>query len=348
MDRFLRACRGQAVDRTPVWFMRQAGRYQPEYRRLRERYTLYEICRQPELCATVTRLPVEKLGVDAAILFSDITVPLQAIGVPVALKEDVGPIIDPPFRDAAAIKRLRALSAEEDVPYVLDAIRLLRRTLEVPLIGFTGGPFTLASYLVEGGPTRRFIETKRMMYQAPGLWHDLMARLARLAVGFLRAQVCAGAQAVQIFDSWIGALSPEDYRTYVLPHSRAVFAGIADLGVPSIHFGVGTSGLIELMREAGGDVIGIDWTLPLSAAWQRLGDGVALQGNLDPALLLGPPELLERRALALLREVGRRPGHIFNLGHGVLPQTPVSALQRLTDVVHGFEIRESEESKINV
>lgn len=334
MDRFLRACRGEPVDRTPIWFMRQAGRYQPEYRRIRERHTFFEICRRPELCAQVTSLPVDQLGVDAAILFSDIMTPLVAIGVPVVLKEDVGPVLDPPMRSAAAIGALRALEPEEDVPYVLESIRLLRRRLKVPLIGFAGGPFTLASYLIEGGPSRKFLETKRLMYCAPDLWHELLAKLAQIVTAFLRAQVAAGAQAIQLFDSWAGALGPEDYRTYVLPHSRAVLSAVANLGVPRIHFGVGTAGLLGLLREAGGDVIGIDWAVSLAEAWERLGPGVAIQGNLDPALLLGPAALAEERARSILAEAGGRPGHIFNLGHGVLPATPVAALQRLVETVH--------------
>ncbi len=337
MDRFLRACWRQPVDRTPVWFMRQAGRYQPEYRQLREKFSIGEICRTPELCTQVTLLPVEQLGVDAAILFSDIMVPLQAIGIPVVIQENVGPVLNQPLRTPADVARLRPLEPEEDVPYVLEAIRLLRRELKVPLIGFAGAPFTLASYLIEGGPTRQFVETKRLMYGAPELWHELMSRLADLVVTFLRAQVAAGAQAVQLFDSWVGCLSPQDYQAFALPYSRRILQALADCGVPRIHFGVGTASLLPLMRAAGADVVGVDWTVPLDEAWERVGTDVAIQGNLDPAVLLGPPEWVEQRARDVLARAGGRPGHIFNLGHGVLRQTSPSALRRLVDVVHAYQ-----------
>ena len=333
-DRFLRACRLEPVDRTPVWFMRQAGRYQAEYRSLRERYTLLEICREPELCAQVTALPVRQLGVDAAILFSDIMVPLGPMGIDYELKENVGPVIENPVRTLRDVQALRPLEPAEDLPYVLETIRLLVRELDVPLIGFAGGPFTLASYLIEGKPTRTFIETKTLMYSEPTVWHQLLQRLTDGVVRHLRAQVEAGAHALQIFDSWVGALDPWDYRTYVLPHMRRLFAQTADLGVPRIHFGVGAGHLLPLMREAGGEVIGVDWRVPLPVAWEQVGEGVGLQGNLDPVLLFSPEETLKARVGAILESVRGRRGHIFNLGHGVLPKTPPDALKRVVEWVH--------------
>jgi len=333
-DRFLRACHRQPVDRTPVWFMRQAGRYQPEYRQLRERYSLLEICQSPELCAEVTLLPVRRLGVDAAILFADIMLPLGPMGVRFRLQEGLGPVVETPIRRAQDIERLRPLEPETDLPFVLKAIKLLRGELKVPLIGFAGAPFTLASYLIEGGPSRNFIQTKTFMHQEPALWDRLLERLTAAVVQFLKAQVRAGAQALQVFDSWVGCLGPADYRTYVLPHMRRLFAGLREVSAPIIHFGVGTGGLLELMQEAGGDVLGIDWRVRLDRAWQRLDYRMAIQGNLDPAALLGPWELMEQRALEILAQADGRPGHIFNLGHGVLPQTPPDRLRRLVELIH--------------
>lgn len=335
-DRFLRACRREPVDTTPVWFMRQAGRYQAEYRALRERYTLLEICRRPELCAQVTRLPVEQLGVDAAILFSDIMVPLGPMGVEYELKESVGPIVARPIAGMADVARLRPLEPEETLAYVLETIRLLVRELPVPLIGFVGGPFTLASYLIEGQPTRTFVKTKAMMYGQPAVWHALLERLTDMAVRYLRAQVRAGAHAVQVFDSWVGCLSPADYRAFVLPHMQRLFAETADLGVPRIHFGVNTLGLLPLMRAAGGEVIGVDWRVDLAAAWDLLGPDVAVQGNLDPALLFAPEDVLRQRVQDILASVAGRAGHIFNLGHGVLPQTSPDRLRQVVDWVHSM------------
>ena len=333
-DRFLRACLHRPVDRTPVWFMRQAGRYQPEYRRLRERYSLIEICQLSELCAEVTLLPVRQLGVDAAILFGDIMLPLGPMGVRFRIQEGHGPVVENPIRWAQDVERLRPLEPEEDLPFVLEAIGILRKELEVPLIGFAGGPFTLASYLIEGGPSRAFSQTKAFMYREPALWDRLLERLTAAVTRFLEAQARAGAHALQVFDSWVGCLSPSDYRAHVLPHMRRLFAELKELGVPLIHFGVGTGGLLELMQEAGGDVIGLDWRVHLDQAWQRLGWRAAIQGNLDPAVLLGPWELVEQRALEVLERAGGRPGHIFNLGHGVLPETPPDHLRRLVELVH--------------
>jgi uroporphyrinogen decarboxylase len=333
-DRFLRACRREPVDKTPVWFMRQAGRYQAEYRAIREKYGFMEVCAQPELAAEVTMLPVKQLGVDAAILFSDIMNPMTGMGIDFSLKDGVGPVVHTPVRSPADVANLRPFDAEEHLPNVLETIRLLRQELKIPLIGFVGAPFTLASYLVEGRPTKNFGLVKQFMYSEPAAWASLMEQLGDMVVNYLTAQVAAGAQAVQIFDSWIGALHPRDYRQYVMPHMQSVFARLAALDAPKIHFGVGTATLLPLLREAGGDVIGVDWREPLSEAWERIGHDRAVQGNLDPTVLLAPRELIAERTRDVLREAGGRPGHIFNLGHGVLPTTPVSALQHVVEIVH--------------
>lgn len=334
-DRFLRACRREPVDCTPIWLMRQAGRYLPEYRALREKYDLLTLCRTPALAVEVTLQPLRRFDLDAAILFSDIMVPLQGMGIEFEIQESVGPIVATPVRDQREVNRLRVLEPESAVPFVLDAIRLLRRELDrrVPLIGFAGAPFTLASYIVEGRPSRELLCTKRLMYSCPDVWHALMDKLADSVSAYLLSQIRAGAQAVQLFDSWVGVLSPRDYREYVAPYSKKIFAALEPAGVPCIHFGTGTGMLFERMREAGGDVIGIDWRVPLDHAWQRLG-AVALQGNLDPAVLLTSPEIVERYASAILAEARGHTGHIFNLGHGVLPVTPVENVARLVEVVH--------------
>ncbi len=333
-DRFLKACRRERTDCTPIWFMRQAGRYQPEYRRLREKYSLMDLATNPELCAEVTLLPVRQLGVDAAILFSDIMLPLGPMGVRFQIQEGVGPVIDRPLRDLKAIERLRPLVPQEDLPFVLEAICILRKELSVPLIGFAGAPFTLASYLIEGGPSRTFHRTKALMFSRPDVWRALLEKLVEAVAAFLQAQVRAGAQALQIFDSWVGCLSPRDYEQFVLPFMQKLFSQLKGLDVPLIHFGVGTGHLLKLMKRAGGDVIGLDWRVPLGGAWAELGFDVAVQGNLDPAALLGPWDLVEQGASEILRQAGGRPGHIFNLGHGVLPDTSPDRLKRLVDFVH--------------
>jgi len=333
-DRFLRACRREPVDCTPVWFMRQAGRSLPEYRRLRERYTLLDIARQPDLCAEVTLLPVGRLGVDAAVLFADIMLPLGDMGVGFELKEGVGPVIEAPIRTATDVQALRRFEPREYIAPVLEAIGLIRKQSPVPLIGFAGAPFTLAAYLIEGAPSREFLRAKELMYIAPALWTDLMARLTEATLRYLETQIAAGVQAVQVFDSWVGCLSPADYRESVQPHMRRLFDGLRPTGLPCIHFGTGTAGLLPLMAEAGGDVIGVDWRVRLDEAWALVGDGRGIQGNLDPAVLLGPFDLVERRALDVLAQANGRPGHIFNLGHGVLPDTPIGHLQRLVECVH--------------
>jgi uroporphyrinogen decarboxylase len=315
--------------------MRQAGRSLPEYRAIREKHGMFEIIRTPELAAEVTMQPVDRLGVDAAILFSDIVVPLAAIGVDVQLKPGVGPVVNPPFRSAADIDRLRPLEPD-DVAYVAETVRLIRSELEVPLIGFAGAPFTLASYLVEGGPSRTWAKTKALMLGEPDTWTELVEVLAQITASFLRVQIDAGAQAVQLFDSWAGALSPQDYEHSVLPASSSVFEEVADLDVPAIHFGVDTGELLPLMADAGATVVGVDWRVPLDAARERLGDGVAVQGNLDPAACMAPWEVVEKKARDVLARNAGRPGHIFNLGHGVLPETDPDVLKRIVDLVHSW------------
>jgi uroporphyrinogen decarboxylase len=332
---FLLACRNRPADRVPVWFMRQAGRSLPEYRAVREKHGMFDIIRTPDLAAEVTMQPVRRLGVDAAILFSDIVVPLKAVGVDLELKAGVGPVIAQPFRTAADIDRLRPLEPD-DVAYVAETVKILNAELPVPLIGFAGAPFTLASYLIEGGPSRTYAKTKALMYTEPDTWTELLSTLADIASAFLRVQVEAGAAAVQVFDSWAGALSPDDYQRSVLPASSEVFDGLADLEVPTIHFGVNTGELLPLMADAGPDVIGVDWRVPIDVARERLGSGVAVQGNLDPAVCLSPWPAVETKVRDILERNARRPGHIFNLGHGVLPETDPDVLRRIVDLVHAL------------
>lgn len=332
-ERFLAACRRQAVDTTPVWFMRQAGRSLPEYRRIRERASLREIVADPPLCAEVTLQPVRRLGVDAAILFADITTPLPGIGIEVELVEGTGPVIERPVRTAADVARLRDFDAAASTGSLLEAIRLLRGELDVPLIGFAGAPFTLASYVVEGRPSRDAIAAKRLLHADPPTFDALLGHLTAMTIAYLTAQVQAGAQVVQLFDSWVGALGPFDYDRAVAPHMRRLFAGLAPLRVPVVHFGTGTAGLLPAMAAAGGDVIGVDWRVGLQAAWRLVPDR-AIQGNLDPAVLLGPWTAVERHARAVLADARGRRGHVFNLGHGVLPATDPDQLRRLADLVH--------------
>jgi len=317
--------------------MRQAGRYLPEYRALRQQYSILELCHNPELATQVTLQPVARLGVDAAILFADILLPFEPLGLGLAFAAGEGPQVAHPIRTAAQVAALPPVDPGEDLGYVLEAVRLVSRALppEVPLIGFAGAPFTLASYAIEGGATRSFAVTKRFMYAEPRAWHALLERLADLVGRYLAAQAEAGAHALQLFDSWVGCLAPEDYRAYVQPHSRRALALAAGPGVPVIHFGTDTGGFLEDFAAAGGDVIGVDWRIPLDAAWERIGPRQAIQGNLDPATLLAPRATLDARVRDILSRAGRRPGHIFNLGHGVLPETPVEALQAVVDLVHG-------------
>jgi uroporphyrinogen decarboxylase len=334
-DLFLRACRGEPTEQVPVWFMRQAGRSLPEYRALREKHSILEMCRTPELAAEVTLQPVRRLGVDAAIFFSDIVVPLQGMGVDLEIEPGRGPVIAEPIRRAEDVDRLRALDPMADVGFVFEAIEILVGELDIPLIGFAGAPFTLASYLIEGGPSRDHARTKAMMFSEPELWDRLMQRLTDAITGYLRAQVAAGASAIQLFDSWVGALSPADYERSVSPWVTSIFKGLDDLDVPRIHFGVVTGELLELMHDTSCDVMGIDWRVPMDRARNRLGPDVVLQGNLDPTSLLAPWEVVAERATDVLGKTSGQK-HIFNLGHGVLPQTDPSNIERLVEHVHAF------------
>jgi uroporphyrinogen decarboxylase len=335
-DRFLRACRRQPVDATPVWFMRQAGRYMADYREIRQRHSLLEICRQPELAVAVTLQPVDAIEVDAAILFSDLLLPFTPMGLDFDFVKGEGPSIERPIRSAEDVARLRQFEPREALGHVLETIRLLRKELDgrVPLIGFGGAPFTLAAYAIEGGPSSQYERTKPFMYSQPAAWHRLCEYFASLMTDYLVAQVEAGAQALQIFDSWAGALSRADYREFALPHTRRIFDGLRDTGVPLIHFGVGTTAILRDLAEAGGDVIGVDWRLPLDEAWALVGDQRAVQGNLDPTLLLGPRDRLLVAADDVLQRAAGRPGHVFNLGHGILPSTPLEHVQELARHVH--------------
>jgi uroporphyrinogen decarboxylase len=333
---FLAACRSEPHDRVPVWFMRQAGRSLPEYRALRGEGSILDAIRQPELATEITLQPVRRYGVDAAVLYSDIVVPIAAIGFGVDITPGIGPVVTEPFRTKADLDRITPLNPQRDTPYVLDTIAQVVDGLpdDVPLIGFAGAPFTVASYLVEGQPSRTYTKTKALMREEPDLWMELADRLADLAITSLRSQIDAGAAAVQLFDSWAGALTPSEYERFVLPASRKVFEGVADLGVPRIHFGVDTGDLLELMRDAGADVVGVDWKTSLTSARTRLGSGVALQGNLDPSAVLQPWSELQAAVRAVLAESDGHRGYIFNLGHGVLPETDPAMLERVVQLVH--------------
>ncbi len=336
---FLSACRREPVPYTPVWFMRQAGRSLPEYRAARSGIAMVDACTKPDMITELTLQPLRRYQVDAAILFSDIVVPLRAAGVGIDIRPGVGPVVEQPFRTERDLPRLRQLEPE-NVNYVTSAVQTLVRELDAtPLIGFAGGPFTLASYLIDGGPSKNFEQTKGLMYANPPLWDALLSRLADITIAFLRVQIDAGASAVQLFDSWAGAVSPEDYRSSVLPHSKRIFDALADTGVPRLHFGVSTGELLGMMGEAGADVVGVDWRVPLDEAVRRVDPGKALQGNLDPAILLAPWEVIEQRAIEVLDAGRTAEGHVFNLGHGVLPQTHPDVLARLADLVHTASAR---------
>ncbi|MFJ3215744.1 uroporphyrinogen decarboxylase [Kitasatospora sp. NPDC086801] len=338
---FLRACRHEPVPHTPVWFMRQAGRSLPEYLKVREGIPMLESCMRPELVKEITLQPVRRHKVDAAIFFSDIVVPLKAVGIDVEIKPNVGPVIADPIRTAEDLKRLRPLEPD-DVPYITEAVGLLVDELgETPLIGFAGAPYTLASYLVEGGPSKNHEHTKAMMYGQPDLWAALVDRLADITSAFLKVQIEAGASAVQLFDSWVGSLAPDDYRRSVMPSSTKVFDAVASYGVPRIHFGVGTGELLGLMGQAGADIVGVDWRVPLNVAAERVGPGKGLQGNLDPAVLFAPTKVVETKAREVLHAAQAlgTSGHIFNLGHGVLPSMDPDALSRLVAFVHEASAR---------
>jgi uroporphyrinogen decarboxylase len=329
----VRALRREPVERTPVWFMRQAGRSLPEYRALRERHSFFEVANTPELCAEVTLQPVRRHGVDAAVLFADIVTPVLGMGIDVELVEGVGPVVERPVATAADVERLRVPEPEEAFRPVLEAVRIVRRELEPEraVVGFCGGPFTVAGYLVEGKPSREFVKTKQLMYREPAVWHALLDRLADVFGGYVAAKVEAGADAIQLFDSWVGALSVADYEEFVAPYSARVLAAV---DVPKIHFGTGTTHLLASMAATGGDAIGLDWRVPLDEGWLAVGPDRAVQGNLDPAALLGPWARIEASALDVLARAGGRPGHVFNLGHGVLPETSPDDLGRLVELVH--------------
>ena len=338
MSNFLDAARRRPVDVTPVWLMRQAGRSLPEYRKLRERWSLVDIVAQPELCAEVTLQPVRRLGVDAAVMFADIMLPLRGMGVEFELVEDVGPVIARPIASATDVERLIVPAGEEAAPQVVTAVRQVAAESPVPVIAFSGAPFTLASYLIEGRPSRDFARVKAFMYSEPAAFESLLAKLAATMAGYLEAQVLAGAGAIQVFDSWVGALALQDYETRIVRHTRAIFDALRPLDVPRIHFGTDTAALLEPIVSAGPDVVSLDWRLPLDAGWARVGHDRGIQGNLDPAVLLGPAELVRERCRDVLRRGSGRPGHIFNLGHGVLPSTPLENLQLLVETVHEWQV----------
>ena len=338
-SRLLRACRREATDVTPIWLMRQAGRYMPEYRRLRERHALLEMIKTPELACEVTLQPIAAFDLDAAIIFADILPPLEGMGLQLRFAEGEGPVIDNPVRTVADIQRLRVTPPEEALPFTLDAIRLAREQLAVrniPLIGFSGAPFTLAAYAIEGGGSRNFTHAKGLMMSNPAAWDALVTKLSEVVGAYLLAQARAGAQALQLFDSWAGQLAPADYRQFALPYTQRAIAIARQSGAPIIHFATETSGYLEAMRETGADVVSVDWRVDLDAAWRRLGDDVAVQGNLDPVALLAPWDALRQRAQSVLEQAGGRAGHIFNLGHGILPSTPTENVKRLVDFVHQY------------
>jgi uroporphyrinogen decarboxylase len=336
-SRLLAACCHQPVDVTPVWFMRQAGRCLPAYRALRSQFDILTLAKTPDLCAQITMMPVDAFRVDGAVMFADIMLPIEAMGLSLELQPEIGPIIHQPIRSKAAVDALQVRDAEDATPFVFEAIRLIRHELRggrAALIGFSGAPFTLACYMIEGRPSRDYTQAKAMMFGDPGLWHHLLAKISEVVLRYLRAQVAAGVQIVQLFDSWVGALAPQDYAEYVLPHTRSIFDGLRDLDVPTIHFGTGTATLLEQMVRAGGDVISVDWRIPLDEAWRRIGYDKGIQGNLDPTMLLAPTERIEAGVRDVLRRAAGRPGHVFNLGHGVPAETPPENLTRIVAQVH--------------
>lgn len=339
--RFMDACYRRQPDATPVWFMRQAGRCLAEYRELRKRYDILTMARTPELCAQVTMMPVQEFGVDGAVLYADIMLPLEGMGISLEIQPEIGPIIHHPIRTMADVERLRVPEAEESTPYVLEAIRLVRRELEgkQAVIGFSGAPFTLACYLIEGQPSRDYGLAKSLMYGQPEVWHALMEKLTEVTIRYLVAQTKAGVNVVQLFDSWVGALSPSVYRRFVFPYTQRIFQAIKATGTPSIHFGTSTGTLLETMAEAGGDILCVDWRFDLDEAWRRIGYERGIQGNLDPTLLLAPWEVIEEGVRDVLRRAENRPGHIFNLGHGVLAPTDPEMLKRVVETVHTVSAR---------
>lgn len=337
---FLRACHRQKTNYTPIWLMRQAGRYMKEYRALRKKYSFLEMCKNPELAAKVTLLPIERFKLDAAIIFSDILIPLEPMGVAFEFAKGEGPVFHHPLREMKDVEKLRIIEPEEEIPFLMKAIQIVRKELDgkVPLIGFSGAPFTLVSYIVEGGHSKNYVLTKSLMYQDRPTWNALMEKISEVLTRYLNAQIRSGVQALQIFDSWVGCLSPGDYAEYVLPYSKKVMEGV-EKSVPLIHFATSNSTLLELMKRAGGDVIGVDWRVDIGEAWARLGYDVAIQGNLDPVILFGRVGLIEKEVRRILGRIEDRPGHIFNLGHGILPDTPVDHVTALVDMVHEYSSR---------
>ncbi|NBD25870.1 uroporphyrinogen decarboxylase [Paenibacillus glycinis] len=339
-DLFIRACRGERVDRLPVWYMRQAGRYDPDYRKIKENYSLLEICKQPELAAEVTMMPVKKLGVDAAILYSDIMNPVASIGIDFDIVGGVGPVIHNPIRTAEDIAKLTPIDVEGDLSHVLETIRILDRELEVPLITFAGAPFTIASYLIEGRPSKSYIKTKTMMYSEPKLWFSLMDKLGDMAIAYLRAHMAAGGKAFQLFDSWVGALAPRDFATYVLPTIERIFGELSDLPQPKIYFpGVASGELLPTLGKVKADIIGLDWRVSIAEGRRRLGGEFGVQGNLDPYLLTAPTAVIQEHAKAIIDEGIKEPKYVFNLGHGLFPEAPLDKLRELTDYVHDYSAR---------
>ena len=339
-NRFLKACRREPVDRTPVWFMRQAGRYMAEYQRIRAKHSILDVCKIPELAAEVTLQPIERFALDAAIIFADILLPLEPMGLQLTFREEKGPVILNPVRHQDDLARLRQVERDA-FRFSSDAVSLTKGMLDgrVPLIGFAGAPFTLASYAIEGGSSRNYLNTKQMMFHRPAQWHDLLHKLSDVVITYLENQIQAGVEVVQIFDSWVGCLSPGDYNEYVLPHVKSVIERLKPEGIPIIYFGTGTSTLLPLMRSTGSDVLGLDWHVDLDEAWARIGFDVAVQGNLDPVVLFAPLPEIERRIKDILSRAGNRAGHIFNLGHGILPQTPVDHVEAAIEFVHRYSTR---------
>ncbi|GIP15411.1 uroporphyrinogen decarboxylase [Paenibacillus montaniterrae] len=336
-DLFIRACMKQEVERVPVWYMRQAGRYDPEYRKIKEKYSLLEICRQPELAAEVTMMPVKKLGVDAAILYSDIMNPVASIGIDFDIVANIGPVIHNPIRSAEDVARLKPIDVDGDLSHVIDTIKILVKELEVPLITFAGAPFTIASYLIEGKPSKNYLRTKELMYSAPEVWHQLMEKLGDMVITYLRAHMAAGGQAFQLFDSWVGALSPADFRSFVLPTIERIFAELSDLPQPKIYFpGVASGELLPELKNVQANVIGLDWRVPIAEGRRRLQSGVAVQGNLDPTILQAPQHVIEQHAAAIIDQGIQQPGYIFNLGHGLYPEASLEKLKALTDFIHTY------------
>ncbi|MBW7476170.1 uroporphyrinogen decarboxylase [Paenibacillus oenotherae] len=346
-DRFIRACRKEPIDKLPVWYMRQAGRYDPEYRQIKEKYSLLEICKQPELAAEVTLMPVKKLGVDAAILYSDIMNPVASIGIDFDIVANVGPVIDNPIRSAADVAKLKPIDVEGDLSHVLETIRILDRELDVPLITFAGAPFTIASYLIEGRPSKSYIRTKTLMYSEPAIWFQLMDKLGDMVITYLRAHMAAGGKAFQLFDSWVGALAPADFRKFVLPTIERIFAELSDLEQPKIYFpGVASGELLPDLGNVQADVIGLDWRVSIAEGRRRLGGAFAVQGNLDPYVLTAPMDVVKSYAKPIIEEGAGQPGFIFNLGHGLFPEASLDKLRELTEFVHEYSEEVIQQSAI--